>query len=59
MNYTIRKIKEVEYKLLDDFIYEAIFIPEGTAPPPKSIINQPELQCISRISARKRTIYAL
>lgn len=44
MNYTIRKIKEIEYKLLDDFVYEAIFIPEGTAPPPKSIINQPELQ---------------
>lgn len=44
MNYTIRKIREDEYKLLDNFIYEAIFIPEGTAPPPKSIINQPELQ---------------
>lgn len=44
MNYIIRKIKEDEYKFLDDFIYEAIFIPEGTAPPPKSIINQPELQ---------------
>lgn len=44
MNYTIRKIREDEYKLLDDFIYEAIFIPEGVEPPPKSIINQPDLQ---------------
>ena len=44
MNYNIRKIREDEYKLLDDFIYEAIFIPEGVAPPPKSIINQPDLQ---------------
>lgn len=44
MNYNIRKIREGEYTLLEDFIYEAIFIPEGVAPPPRSIINQPELQ---------------
>ena len=44
MNYNIRKIREDEYTLLNDFIYEAIFIPEGVEPPPKSIINQPELQ---------------
>ncbi len=44
MNYSIRRIHENEYCLLDDFIYEAIFIPEGVNPPPKSIINQPDLQ---------------
>ena len=44
MNYEIRKIRESEYCVLDDFIYEAIFIPEGVEPPPKSIINQPDLQ---------------
>lgn len=44
MNYNIRKIEEKEYILLEDFIYEAIFIPEGVSPPPKSIINQPDLQ---------------
>lgn len=44
MNYNIRKIREDEYNLLDNFIYEAIFTPEGVAPPPKSIINQPDLQ---------------
>lgn len=44
MNYNIRKIREDEYNLLNDFIYEAIFIPEGVEPPPKSIINQPDLQ---------------
>ena len=44
MNYNIRKIREDEYKLLEDFIYEAIFIPEGVEPPPKNIINQPDLQ---------------
>ena len=44
MNYNIRKIREDEHTLLNDFIYEAIFIPEGVEPPPKSIINQTELQ---------------
>ena len=44
MNYNIRKIREDEYKLLEDYIYEAIFIPEGVEPPPKTIINQPDLQ---------------
>lgn len=44
MNYNIRKIREDEYKLLEDFIYEAIFIPDGVEPPPKTIINQPDLQ---------------
>ena len=44
MNYTIREMKPTEYPLLNDFLYEAIFIPEGVAAPPKSIINSPELQ---------------
>lgn len=48
MNYHIRKIREDEYPLLDDFLYEAIFIPEGVAPPPRSIINQPDLQVYIR-----------
>ncbi len=44
MEYTIRKIQKQEYPLLDNFLYEAIFIPEGIEPPPKSIISSPELQ---------------
>ena len=44
MNYKIRKILEGEVSLLQDFLYEAIFVPEGMPAPPKSIINQPELQ---------------
>lgn len=44
MNYTIREIKKSEIHVLEDFLYEAIFIPEGITPPPKEIINQPELQ---------------
>lgn len=44
MSYNIRKIEKNEYTLLNDFLYEAIFIPEGVQAPPKSIINAPELQ---------------
>ncbi len=44
MDYIIRPLGENEYGLLDDFLYEAIFIPEGVEPPPRSIIAQPELQ---------------
>lgn len=44
MNYRIREILQEEYSLLEDFLYEAIFVPEGMTAPPKSIIKQPELQ---------------
>lgn len=44
MDYQIREIRESEYPILYDFLYEAIFIPEGMEKPPKSIIEQPELQ---------------
>ncbi len=43
MNYIIRELNETEVILLDDFIYEAIFIPQGVEAPPKSIIMQPDL----------------
>ncbi len=44
MDVTIRKIQKQEYPLLDHFLYEAIFVPEGVEPPPKTIITSPELQ---------------
>lgn len=44
MNYIIRQARENEYILLNDFLYEAIYIPEGIEAPPKSIINQPDIQ---------------
>ena len=48
MNYNIRIIREDEYYLLEDFIYEAIFIPEGVEPPPREIVNQPDIQVYIR-----------
>lgn len=44
MDITIREIQKQEYPLLDNFLYEAIFVPEGIEPPPKTIITSPELQ---------------
>ena len=40
----IRNLRENETELLRDFLYEAIFIPEGVTPPPREIIEQPELR---------------
>lgn len=40
----IREIRKEEYNLLDDFLYEAIFIPKGTSKPPKKITKNEELQ---------------
>ena len=40
----IRKLCTEEAGLLKDFLYEAIFIPEGVEPPPRDIVEQPELR---------------
>ena len=57
MDYTIREIQEHEYPLLDNFLYEAIFIPDGIEPPPKTIIKSPELQVyVSRFGESKDDI---
>ena len=43
MEYSIRKMTVSEYPMLNDFLYEAIFIPDGIEPPPRNIITSPEL----------------
>lgn len=40
----IRKLRESEVSLLKDFLYEAIFIPQGVEAPARDIIEQPELR---------------
>lgn len=40
----IRKIQPEEIPVLNDFLYEAIFIPQGVVPPPRDIIEQEDLQ---------------
>lgn len=44
MDCIIREMQKDEYCLLSDFLYEAIYIPDGMAAPPKSVITCPELQ---------------
>ena len=44
MNIKIRKWKDGEQTFLEDFLYEAIFIPEGVEAPSREIIQLPELQ---------------
>lgn len=44
MNYSIREIRAEEYPLLNDFLYHAIFVPEGQTPPPREILEKEELQ---------------
>lgn len=44
MNYIRREIKETEYTLIEDFLYEAIFIPRGKEIPSRTIIYQQQLQ---------------
>ena len=48
MNYQIRPIQPTETPLLKDFLYEAIFIPEGVAAPPRDILDDDSLQVYIR-----------
>ncbi len=40
----IRELRSDETYILKDFLYEAIFIPEGEVPPDRSIVERPELR---------------
>ena len=44
MEYNIRTLEKSEYPLRKEFLYEAIFVPEGVEPPPRAILEAPELQ---------------
>ena len=44
MNTIIRKIRPEEHNLLREFLYQAIYLPDGVEPPPRSVVDLPELQ---------------
>ena len=48
MDYQIRPIREAEIPQLKDFLYNAIFIPEGVAAPPMEIVEDESLQIYIR-----------
>ncbi|MCL1953075.1 MAG: GNAT family N-acetyltransferase [Oscillospiraceae bacterium] len=43
MNIVIRPIEPEEYPLLENFLYQAIFLPPGEKAPPRRVIFRPEL----------------
>lgn len=48
ITYKIRPLNNSEIAVLDDFLYEAIFIPKGMTAPSREIIKAPELQVYVR-----------
>lgn len=44
LSFVIRSLQVNETPLLRDFLYEAIYVPEGVEPPPRNVVDLPELQ---------------
>ena len=59
MDYKIRPIHPTEIPLLKDFLYEAIFIPEGAAAPPRDILDDESLQVYIRDFGKSPDDYCL
>ena len=55
----IRELKQGEEELLKDFLYEAIFIPEGVEAPSRDIIELPELRIYYEDFGSGRADYCL
>ena len=55
----IREMKPSEYGELENFLYEAIYIPESELQPPREILTRPELRVYVADSARDPVIVAL
>lgn len=55
----IREMTAAEYPLLEDFLYEAIFISEGAEKPPRDIIKNEDLQVYIRDFGKQKDDYCL
>ena len=55
----IREMTVNEYPLLEDFLYEAIFIPEGMKKPPRDIIQNDELQVYIKDFGKRKDDHCL
>ena len=40
---SIRQIEPADYPLLEEFLYQAIFLPPGVEAPPREVIFEPEI----------------
>ena len=59
MQVVFRELRNDETELLRDFLFEAIFIPEGTEPPDRSIIELPELSLYYEDFGKGRADYCI
>ena len=59
IDYIIRPLREEETHLLRDFLYEAIYIPEGMEPPIKEVIDIPELKIYIEDFGKSKDDYCL
>lgn len=59
MEYQMIEIHADEAAVLDDFLYEAIFLPPGMQAPPREIILRPELQVYVADFGKRSGDYAL
>lgn len=50
--YTIRLLRPEEVPLLRNFLYEAIYLPQGMEAPPRSVVDLPELLYIEGFGTR-------
>ena len=55
----IRPLEQEEIPLLDEFLYQAIFIPDGVEPPPRDIIENTDLQVYVKDFGKNETDNAL
>lgn len=44
MDYQIKELEAKDSPQLKDFLYEAIYVPKGETPPPRSIVEHPQLR---------------
>jgi len=43
LTINIREIKEADYPMLPEFLYQAIFVPPDSISPPKKVIYEPNI----------------
>lgn len=55
----IRPLLPEDGALLKDFLYEAIYVPEGAEPPPREVLELPELKLYYEDFGKKRADYCL
>jgi len=56
---TIRPLTNDDLPILEQLLYEAIFIPEGVEPPPVEVIKQPEINVYIHDFGKKKDDYCL